>query len=657
MNNLLRALGSRALWLLGTAVPWILAWALLGARGLAILRENPQPFLPNLKLQGPILQAVANWAREALVVHLVLGLLFGLVVHVAGLAGREDRDPDGLGFRGGLLTGLGALLLFHAALYVQVPMALHSLHGLRALPIGAALLVLAGAGLACLFLAYRRIHRRLLPLRLGGALLALVLLSLVPHDLFRRSPAAAELPDATPRLLVFGLDGVRRDLAEEAVPGWRLPEGVSAVPSVPATRKAWLTLMGSDAEYSLITTVIPTWKEFLDPDGMALVSLARQRGLQAAWAINDPTTLSFGMLQNRFAQVSEPPGGWTYWFMLGFGTLWPANTWAQNFLSPIETTNTWSDRAAYHRDLDRLLARHHWTSAHNVELHSPIVLQRQELQDLEGGWGWLLQPAWKYRVYATRAAVEKDNGLRASPRNDAERHYRVRLRRSMRDLGPWLDRWSARYPNLSGVFTSDHGELHVPIQTADGEVRSHLGAIHGYVADPDTFWIPMRPFGQARFSAARPQTVSWFDLRDAIQRWVLRPGPLEIQGNPEGWMIQFPTIDPSAVTGEHRSAAPASGSARVAKVAQIADGMLLSPNGYWFLDNLKAEEISKGPKSTGLAVGTRLVTFNPLPQGRYSREEFEGYLRTDARTVTQEERDQELARFRGSRPRNLPAAR
>ena len=95
----------------------------------------------------------------------------------------------------------------------------------------------------------------------------------------------------------------------------------------------------------------------------------------------------------------------------------------------------------------------------------------------------------------------------------------------------------------------------------------------------------------------------------------------------------------------------------MAKVAQIADGMLLSPNGYWFLDNLKAEEISKGPKSTGLAVGTRLVTFNPLPQGRYSREEFEGYLRTDARTVTQEERDQELARFRGSRPRNLPPAR
>ncbi len=647
-----RGLKERALWGLGVLVPWLFAWTLLGLRSIRIIRETPNPFLRGAALRGPLLEAAIQWAREALVVYLALGLLFALVAFVWGLVGATKAEQAPPSARSGLWMGLGTLMGFHGLLYLQAPMALHSLHGLRDLPIGLAILLFLGLGWWALSRALRFTHPRWLHARVGGVLLTLALISMVPHDIFRRLRPAQPLPRDTPRLLILGIDGLRRDIAARFQPDWDLPTGICAIPPVPATRKAWLSMLGADPAYALNAMVIPSIRELKDPGNLSLVSEARQRGLKAAWAINDPTTLSFGLVNHPFHQVQEPPGGWTYWFMLGFGTLWPANTWAQNYLSPVETTNTWSDREAFFRDVDRLLEGNHWVSAHDVELHIPIVLQAKELTALEGGWGWILQPASRYRAYQTGEQAQLDRGKRASWRNDGERHYTARVGQTLRELRPWTDRWVRKFPALSGIITADHGETHFPVVDPMGKVVTHLSGVHGFAADPGTLWIPMHPFGRASFASGSPQTVSWFNLRDAMLAWLRSPGRLEVNGDPDGWLISFPTVDDSVVMGKtDASAAFASNSNdRGIKVKDIMRTVLMDSRGFWFLEDSDVENFSKGVRSTALVSGSGMTTYNPKGKGNYLKETFKAYGLVSQSVMRLEEVEKDIARFKGSRP-------
>lgn len=651
---------ARLLWVAAALVPWVLAWGLLGIRALRILKETPNPFLRGVPMHGPILQAARNWALESLLVQLGVALVLVFLAQVWSLVGAKTHEQTPPHWRSGLWTGLGTLLAFHGILYAQTPMALHSLHGIRNLPIGLAILLFLGGGWLAFRFAFRASHGRGVHLRVAGLMLTLVGVASLPHDLFRRLRPADPLPRETPRLLVVGIDGLARDAAARVLPEWDLPPGVHAVPPVPATRKAWLSLFGADPAYAMNAVVIPSVKELQDPNNLALVREAGRHGIRTGWAINDPTTLSFGMLTNAFAELHEPPGGWTYWFMLGFGTLWPVNTWAQNYLSPVETTNTWSDRDAFFRDVGRLLEQNQWVSAHDVELHIPIVLQWRELNDLEGGWRWLLKPATVYRVYQTAEHAQLDQGRNASWRNDGERHYQARVGRALRDLRGWVETWNRTYPNLSGVVTSDHGEYHAPVFDPNGKMLTKLAGMHGFTADPATLWIPLYPFGKARFAAERPQTVSWFNLRDAIQGWVHQPGELVVGGTPKGWMISFPTVDNSAVLGaEPKAASTPGGSAPAAdrglKVKDIASRVLLDARGFWFLENLDVEQMSKGVRSTALVTGAGMVTFNPDGKGGFTRSAFDLYTPKGASTVTKAEVEAEVGRFPGSHPAALAA--
>ena len=94
-------------------------------------------------------------------------------------------------------------------------------------------------------------------------------------------------------------------------------------------------------------------------------------------------------------------------------------------------------------------------SSHNCELHSPIVMRLAELQALEP-YRWLLEPGDRYNAYGTIEEVDADAGARLDPAVDGLAQYRVRLIRMMRDAAPYLARWAAVYPQLSGVLTSDH---------------------------------------------------------------------------------------------------------------------------------------------------------------------------------------------------------
>ena len=218
------------------------------------------------------------------------------------------------------------------------------------------------------------------------------------------------------------------------------------------------------------------------PPSRRLVA-AERKGLRTAFVINDSLTPSFGLQPSLFSDVVEPDGGWKYWFTLGYGTCWPAYSWIQNYFSPVETTNAWSDSEVFWRDLDRTLEGHHWVSSHDCELHVPITLKRAELQTLDP-WRWLLHSAKAYHPYTTAAEINQDRS-RLNWRADALLHYQIRIHRLIDSLAPHLEAWNLQYPQLSGVVTSDHGEEHVPL-VISGKVVSHLNGLHGFLTNDGT---------------------------------------------------------------------------------------------------------------------------------------------------------------------------
>ena len=132
-------------WFLGVMTVWAAAWMLLGARAAVIIREQPHPFLRDVKLTGAMLVAITNWAFTALAVMLAIGLIQGLLT----LLFLVEKDGIRISFKKGLIIGLGNLLWSHGLLYLLVPAALDSLPGLKHIPMIMNLLLFFGSAGPC----------------------------------------------------------------------------------------------------------------------------------------------------------------------------------------------------------------------------------------------------------------------------------------------------------------------------------------------------------------------------------------------------------------------------------------------------------------------------------------------------------------------------
>ncbi|MBI4912075.1 MAG: hypothetical protein HY823_05005 [Acidobacteria bacterium] len=639
----------RIRWALGILLAWTLGWTMLGVPVLHSMLREPHPYLKGVPLSGVILRGALEWSLGTLLTYGLLGLFLGLISQLVSLQRKGTGSPVIPGFNQGLLIGLGGFLGFHGWLYLQVPGALDAHPLLARVPMGLALLLLLGGGLAAYGRTFRRSGlgwpglRALLALGMVGAPL------LAPHDLFRRGSAPAErIPETAPRLLVLSFDGLRRDLYEKYRPAGRVPGGATSITSLPATRKAWLSLLGADPAQARDAVVMADENEFKDPGALRLLKAAQARGLRTAFVINDSLTPAFGLQPNLFTEVLEPEGGWKYWFTLGFGGSWPAWSWAQNFLSPVETSNPWNDPEAFHRDVDGALARNAWVSTHNCALHVPLVLTLPELVSLEG-WGWLVRPALRFRPYTTLEEVASDHGARLHPQADALRHYEVRVERLARRIGPWLERWARAYPQLSAVVTSDHGSLHVPLPVGGGPALSHLSGLHGFVANAPIMYVPLEPFGRTRSELGPDQVHSWWDLRDSLLRWVQTQEPLVLRGRREGWLVQFPSVDSGVFLGSGGE-----GKSGSLDVKELAQATLLLPTGAWWVRNRDFERFRRASLTSALVTPQGIITFFPVPGPRYIRDEYAGLNIARRTEVSHQEMLDEVGRFAGARPQAVP---
>jgi hypothetical protein len=644
---------ARLRWLLGVATVWALAWAGLGANALWTLGRNPHPLLPTLQITGTLRWAVAQWLIGALGAYLILGLIFGLIGFVGARAGRgEEGIPEALTYRKGIWMGLGSALWVHGVLYAQVPVVIGTLPLFKWIPLGIGLLLVMGGGLLALIRAVAAPGLRFAAGRALGVALAMGALLYLPHDLFRKMSPAPEAQDPQARrLLLFSVDGLRQDVAEAAMPQWKAPRGVQPIVAVPATRLAWNMLMGGDPDTLTYATVIPYRDEWRTGASLPLLAEAQKRGVRTAFLIDDCTTLSFGLSAAPFDTVKEPFGGWKHFFSAGAGFTWPVYSWVENYLSPVETTNPWAEPRFFFRDVDRALKGHHWVSAHTCQLHAPFFLRFRELRALDQ-WAWLFHGPRAYAPYQSTEQVMEDHFAKAGRRSDPALHYDIRVTQLLREAEPYLAAWQAQYPALSGVVTSDHGELHVPILSRRTQATTRLTGIHGFTLDADTMKVPLHGFGVTSTAELQPGSVySWFNLRDDLHAWLGGTGPLAFRGEADrGWVVRWPYLHPAHVYGPPPEAPE--GQARAWTPGDMVHATILMKDGTWYLEDSRNKGTSRR-LSYALVRGDRMITFNPTVPGSWLREDWTGYTSEEGRLVSEADLQRELKAFNGRLPAPL----
>ena len=596
--------------------------------------------------------------------------MIGLIIGFITLVGIGEQDDSHLSFKRGSVIGAATFFWFHGVLYTQVPVALGSIPGVNRIPMALVLLLLLGAGAAFMAWAIWPAAKNFRWLRWAGILTAITLFIHIPHDLFRRMmPGPSNLPATQRRLMIVSIDALRRDTFEQAMPDWKAPNGITPICAFPATRMAWNTLLGASVERMRFGRVMPYQSELQKPDELTLLRIAEVRGVRTAFVIDDSLTPSYSLQPSLFTTVLEPDGGWKYWFTLGYGTSWPAYSWLQNYLSPVETTNPWSNTNAYYRDLGRQLKNHAWVSTHNCELHAPIILRFEELRTLSG-WKWLGRSAYSYEPYFTLDEIRQDRGIRVGPRASAQRHFNVRAGFLLTRLKPFLQAWEREYPELSGVVTADHGETFPGIFSENHQSLSTFSGVHGFRLDADAIYVPLHPFGRTTCSLQPGALFSWLDLRDDIGTWLNRDAPLDLASSQTGRVIQLPSIrtdhlespadiaqvrkpSDAASTGPVSRIAPSPGRGGIHPEEMMSTITFLS-NGLWFCDDPSREAMAQTVFSTALASGSRLVLYNPENDGTYIREDWDGYRFIGFSKYVQAQVERDLQTFNTTHQLPLP---
>jgi len=639
----------RVTWFMGACLPWLLIWVMLGLRFALLIGAHPHPFLPGMSYTGVMLSAVSSWALWALLSYASMGLLSSMLLLLSGLVIPGERPPV-IGFKIGFLTGLASVLLVHGWLYFLVPGALGTLQGLRWLPMGLVILALLGSGvwIARLVLGGPEAARAWIRVSLGVGFI--VLLLSVPHDVFRALTPGGNMVGADqPRLLVFSVDGMRQDVTEDVMPQWKAPGGCQPIVAIPATRLTWHMLLGAPPESYMNSTVIPYRMEWSEPPKTRLLDLAKQKGLSTEFIIDDSTTLSFGLSQDHFTDVLEPTGGWKHFFTVGFGTCWPVYSWSENYFSPVETTNPWSDVDAYLRDIGRGLTDHQWLSTHTCQLHAPFFLTRHEIQALRP-WRWLWHSARSYVAYQSMDEAERDHFRRRDGRANPINHYKIRVRYLLGRLQNHMDGWVKEYPKLSGVLTADHGEDHLPVVDYSGNLVNFFTGIHGFTLDPASVRVPLHGFGLTESQFGAGDVFSWIDLRDCLERWIVAPEhPLTLRsGSLSGWVLQFSTVQATHVQKASRSRATSGAGIHPQELMKRA---YLTESGFWFMDDpVAGSELKSMRKSYALVNRKGMTTLNPVDATRFLMIRYDlGYVPLEQRIVANADAYAMVKAFPGAR--------
>lgn len=501
--------------------------------------------------------------------------------------------------------GLLSYCAFSAFLLVQAPGAMVSFPILRLMPFMYGFLLLGG--IPCLL--FVALFHSVGALRLSVVWLVVIVATInLPHDIFRvicdgfKTPIRA----AEPRFMMFVIDAARYDDVQAALPPEYQKSLGLGVSHFGSTRKQWRLLLSGDLERTARSFFLPTREEKGATNSATLLTeIARRAGLRTCFLIDDPRTVSRNSLGIQFSEFKAPSLGMLD-SILAEITLFPVCGWLWNVQSPVEGANHWSQTDVFLRDTARALRSHHIVFAHNLTLQRG--LSSWEDFDAVYGKAWL-----QMRPTVCRLVNERQAGVDGV---DALYLYRHRMKNLLALLLPWSEQVVSQH-NVSGIFTSDHGQEFILMEGGE----KHYAGLHGWDLSPDVIWTPVLPFGRSRLAGDADGHISWLDLRNAILEWIDSPQLLNLRRTMDTTMLSTHFIAKSQLSSEPLKPI----SSELITVQRIIGSLELDWSEGAFLN---ADFASKPYLiSTGMAKGSLLDVTNPTNSGEMVRTKWHLYQR------------------------------
>lgn len=557
-------------------------------------------------------------ARILLPVYVAGGLAAWILTYLVGLL--ADRGwKKAWTAKEALLLGCSALLWVHVLLWWEVPTTLWNLPGLRSLPFGLVLPLLTGLALAGPLAWLRRTPswgRRILVL--GGWLAAWSLLAWFPR-MIPRPLAASRGGDQVCKVLMLGIDGLRADTFAPHVHKLQGITYTNAYTPIPATRLLWHILWGGDPLTFTVGHVGPSLEEFSQPHQLELLRLAKEKGWQPRFYIDDGGTIGITGRQMDLDDALMPAAGWENFVNSNLAASFPLYAIWENWFKPFPTTNPWAGMDEGLKEALRLGRGSGWVMFHSCLAHQPIYLTRKELGQLPRWWS--LKPK-SLRPTSHIAMVDEAMLQSPDPRTNPYVAYKLRMA-SIVDA--WTPIWNglAQDPHYKGamrVLFSDHGERFHNV--ANG---FQLMGVHGFDLNPWEAKIAMKvagpAFGEGQGALAREATISLLSIRDVIHRSLkgedsLRPQALE-QAFPAA-PLRYHTLDGSAF-GEDLF------EFRTQSVQDMVSKSYIGPAGIWVTEYSRPASERAQDVSVALAEGEVFTSWKPLKAGGAQRYRYRGY--------------------------------
>ena len=394
------------------------------------------PGLFSLALEFPILVEFAKgWVlREVLPLYGLLSLVgWLLTAGVGSLILGKDWQHTWNG-KASFLASAGGLLLLHAWLWWKVPTAMWVVPGLRALPMGVALVLTPFVGIGLIRWALPRGwrgHVVTLISTMSWWLMAQAPFWLQPEPRITPSPGAR-----VPEILLLAIDGLRPDVAyQEGLASFRGQHASQALSPIPATRMVYSLLWGGDPLRFTSGHIMPDIEEFNQKARYHTLEAAHQRGKKVRFFIDDGGTIGLSQRGEGFDQVGMPANGWENFINSNLSEHLPIYASWLDVLRVFPTTNPWASpdlglRTALERGRGA-----DWVFFHSCLTHQPIFLTRPELGKIPGWWRL---PAAQMEPIPSVFAVTERMVSHWDERGNPALAYRIRVETLMKS---WASIW------------------------------------------------------------------------------------------------------------------------------------------------------------------------------------------------------------------------
>jgi hypothetical protein len=345
---------------------------------------------------------------------------------------------------------------------------------------------------------------------------------------------------------------------------------------------------------------IPSTEDRQTPHSSSFLERRSASGdLQIAFLLDDGFTANSQTLPLGFSELCINREGIA---ATGGPAAIPIACWLQNIFAVVEGTNPFSDVEVFLQDTRKALSRNHVVLAHTCYLGHSL----SSLEDFVGfdGWRWLMRPPIQF----TQVGVTEPG----TP-SLARRVATYKTAKLLKMASAILDAVEREEPGCSGLLTSDHGQDYG--DTSPGR----LSSTHGFSASPDCAWIPVIPFGRTIIQADNGHLpYTWDDFRAAIRNALETGEPLRLIRASKPILSAFPYIcPPTNMTMQDQK--------DILSMQFLSKSINLDETGgFRFSAQIPIRNYQKS--YAAYQPGNGYATLNPIGDGRYLFEAWDGYL-------------------------------